>query len=99
MAYSAGDLGGVALDLHPAAAAVAELAPRHVGVDALAVELEPGGQPFDDAGEAGSMGLPGRGEAQRHARKLRGLLKTDGASGAVVNRAERATDPKAIPRY
>ena len=34
-------------------------------------ELEAGGQPLDDAGEAGAMGLPGRDQAQRHARKLR----------------------------
>ena len=35
------------------------------------LELEPRGEPFDDAGEAGAMRLPGRDQAQRHARKLR----------------------------
>ena len=34
------------------------------------VELEAGGQSLDDAGEAGAVGLPGRDQAQRHARKL-----------------------------
>ena len=69
VADAGGDLGGVALDLHAPAAAVAELAPRHVVVDRLAVELEPGGQAFDDGGEAGPVALPGGDDAQRHARK------------------------------
>ena len=71
VADAGGDLGGVALDLHAPAAAVAELAARHVAVDRLAVELEPRGQALDDAGEAGAVGLPGGDEAQRHAWKLR----------------------------
>ena len=69
VADAGGDLGGVALDLHPPAAAVAELAARHVAVDRLAVELEPGGQALDDRGEAGPVALPGGDDAQRHARK------------------------------
>ena len=71
VADAGGDLGGVALDLHAPAAAVAELAARHVGVDRLQVELEARGEPLDDAGEAGAMRLPGGDQAQRHARKLR----------------------------
>ena len=46
---------------------MAELAARHVAVDRLAVELEPGGQALDDAGQAGAVGLAGGDEAQRHA--------------------------------
>jgi hypothetical protein len=64
-----GDLGRIALDLHPPAAAVAELAPRHVAVHRFAVELQPGGQALDDAGEPGAVALPGGDESQRHARK------------------------------
>ena len=69
VADAGGDLGAVALDLHPAAAAVAELAPGHVVVDRLAVELEPGRQALDDGGQAGPVALPGGDDAQRHARK------------------------------
>ena len=67
MADAGGDLGAVALDLHAPAAAVAELAARHVAVDRVAVELEPGGQALDDAGQARAVGLPGGDDAQRHA--------------------------------
>jgi len=42
VAHARGDLGGVRLDLHPAAAPVAELAAGHVAIDRVAVELEPG---------------------------------------------------------
>ena len=83
VADAGGDLGGVALDLHPPAAAVAELAARHVAVDRLAVELEPGGQALDDAGEAGAVALPGGDEAQRHARKpIRPAPPAPAASGS-----------------
>src|SRR6185503_19520700 len=68
VADAGGDVRGVLLDLHPPAAAVAELAPRHVAVDQLAVELEPGREPLDDAGETGPVGLPGGDDAQRHRR-------------------------------
>ena len=60
------DARRIALDLHPPAAAVAELAPRHVGVDAPAVELEPGRQALDHAGQARTVRLAGRDELQRH---------------------------------
>ena len=79
VADAGGDLGGVALDLHTPAAAVAQLAPRHVGIDGRRVELQPGGQALDDAGEAGSVRLPGRDQAQRHACKLRGAGPEPGA--------------------
>ena len=57
----------VALDLHPPAAAVPELAARHVGVDLLGVQLQAGRQALDDRGQAGPVGLAGGGEAQDHA--------------------------------
>ena len=66
VAHPAGDLRAVALDLHPPAAAVAELAARHVAVDRLAVELEARGQALDDAGQAGAVRLAGGDELQRH---------------------------------
>ena len=66
VADPAGDLRAVALDLHPPAAAVAELAARHVAVDRLAVELEARGQALDDAGQAGAVRLAGGDELQRH---------------------------------
>ncbi len=57
----------VALDLHPPAAAVPELAARHVGVDLLGAHLEAGRQALDDRGQAGPVGLAGGGQAQDHA--------------------------------
>ena len=42
------DLDRVALDLHPTATTMAELATRHVAVERTAVELEPGRQALDD---------------------------------------------------
>ena len=45
VADAAGDLGRVALDLHAPAAAVAELAARHVGVEILRRSCRPAGRP------------------------------------------------------
>ena len=59
VADAGADLGGVLLDLHPAAAPVAELAPRHVAVERLAVELEPRGHALDDRRQSGAVGLTG----------------------------------------
>ena len=59
MTDAAGDVDAIALDLHPPAAAVAELAAGQVAVERLAVEREPGRQPLDDAGEAGAVRLAG----------------------------------------
>ena len=64
MADPGADLDRVALDLHPPAAAVAELAAGHLAVDALAVELEPGRQALDDRDEPGAVRLAGGGEAK-----------------------------------
>jgi len=51
VAHARADLDRVRLDLHPATAAVAELAARHVAVESLAIELEPCGQALDDRDE------------------------------------------------
>ena len=59
------DLDRVALDLHPAAAAVAELAPRHLAVDPLAGELEARGNALDDRDQPGAVRLAGGCEAER----------------------------------
>ncbi len=66
VAHAGGDLGGVALDLHAPAAAVAELAPGEVGVQHVLVEREARGQALDDAGQAGSVRLAGCDQAQAH---------------------------------
>ena len=57
-------LDRVALDLHPPAAAVTELATRHLAVDPLAVELQPRGQPLDDGDQPGPVRLAGGCEAE-----------------------------------
>ncbi len=67
VADAPGDLGGVALDLHPPAAAVAELAARHVLVQILRAHLEARGQALDDAGQAGAVRLAGGDQTERHA--------------------------------
>ena len=66
MAHAGGDLGAVALDLHPPAAAVAELAARHVAVELVLGELEARGQALDDARQAGAVRLAGGDETERH---------------------------------
>ena len=58
VADSGADLDRVGLDLHPAAAAVAELAPGHVAVERLAVELEPAGMPSTIATRPGPVRFP-----------------------------------------
>ncbi len=59
-------LAAVGLDLHPPAAAVAELAAREVGVDVLGVEREAGGQALQHREERGAVGLPGCAVGQWH---------------------------------
>ena len=68
VADAGADLDGVGLDLHPAAAAVAELAPRHVAVERLAVELQPRRHALDDRHEPGPVRLPRGGETERRHR-------------------------------
>ncbi len=70
VAHPAGDLGGVALDLHAPPAPVPELAARHVGVDVLSAQLKASGQALDDARESGAVGLPGGDKTQGHVRLI-----------------------------
>ena len=65
VAHAGADLDRVALDLHPAAAPVAELAAGHLAVEALAVELEARGKALDDRDQAGPVRLAGGCEAER----------------------------------
>jgi hypothetical protein len=65
VADARGDVDAIALDLHPAATAVAELPAGHVAVEQLALELQARGQALDDAGQAGPVGLTGGDEMQR----------------------------------
>ena len=67
MANAGRDLGAVLLDLHPAAATVAELPAREVAVDVLGPELEARRQALDDRGETRAVGFTGGYEAERHA--------------------------------
>ena len=59
-------LRAVLLDLHPAAAAVPELAPGEVAVDVLGAQLEAGREALDDGGEPRAVGFARGYEAQRH---------------------------------
>ena len=59
-------LDAVLLDLLPRRAAVALLAALEVGVDRVAVELEPGREAGEDRDERGPVRLPGGGETKRH---------------------------------
>jgi len=65
-----GHLGGVALDLHAAAAPVSELAAGHVPGDVLRGQLETSRQALDDACQAGTVRLAGGYETERHGPKL-----------------------------
>ncbi len=71
VAHAGADLDGVGLDPHPPAAAVAELAPGHVAVERLAVELEPGRHALDDRHEPRPVRLPRGGETERRHRPPR----------------------------
>ena len=66
VAHAGGDLGAVALDLHAPAAAVAELAAGHVGVERILGQAQAGGQALDDAGQAGAVGLAGGDQTEAH---------------------------------
>ena len=57
-------LDAVLLDLLPRRAAVALLAALQVGVDRVAVELEPGGQAGEDRDERGPVRFAGDGETE-----------------------------------
>ncbi len=64
----------VRLDLLARRAAVALLAAAEVGVDRLAVEHEPRGQPRDDRDERRAVRLAGRCQVKRHGGEPRGLM-------------------------
>ena len=83
VADAGADLDRVGLDLHPAAAPVAELAARHVAVERLAVELQPGGHALDDRDEPGAVRLPGGGEAERRHRAQGYRRRTVGEFGPL----------------
>ena len=70
MAQAREHLDAVLLDLLPRRAAVALLPPLEVGVDRVAVELEPGGQPGEDRDERRPVRFAGGGEAEGHAQSL-----------------------------
>ena len=69
-------LDPVLLDLLPRRAAVALLAALQVGVDRVAVELEPGREAGDDRDERGPVRLAGGGEAKRHGPRAYGPPRT-----------------------
>src|SRR5262245_63244966 len=69
--YPRADLDGVALDLHPPAAPVTELAPSHVAVERGPVELEPGRDALHDRDQPRAVGLARCGEPQSHAGERR----------------------------
>ena len=83
VADAPGDLGGVALDLHAPAPAMAELAARHVAVQILRAHLQTSRQALDDAGQARAVGLTGGYQSQRHRPSLF-------AGGAVLQSPSRA---------
>jgi hypothetical protein len=62
----ASDLDLVLLDLHPPPTPMAELAPREVAIQRVAVQRQPGRDAFEDAREAGAVGLAGGGQSERH---------------------------------
>ena len=66
VAHARGHLRTVALDLHPAAAAMSELAARHVEIELLLGELDARGQTLDQACEAGAVRLAGCDETELH---------------------------------
>src|SRR5262249_34704512 len=90
--HARADLDGVALDLHAAAAAVAELATRHVSIERPAVELQPGRHPLDDRDQARSVRFAGCREPQTHAGSVDAGARPPRSQGcgAIATRAPRA---------
>ncbi len=81
--HAGADLDRIALDLHPPAPAMPELAPGHVGIDARAIELEPRGQALDDRDEPRPVRLTGGCEAKgRHDGQP--YRRVDAAAGSSV---------------
>ena len=93
---AAADDGLITLDLHAAAAAVAALTAREVGVDVLDAEGDAEGQAFDDDGEAGAVGFAGGQVAEvGHGVSLRFQVRGR-AAGAVFSGVGCAEDPSPI---
>ena len=90
------DLDRVALDLHPAAAAMAELAARHVAVERLAIELEPGRQALDDRDQPGAVRFARCREPQSHAGSVDGA-RTRSRSGRCAGSQSRDTIATSAP--
>ena len=102
MPHAGADLDRVALDLHPPAAPVAELAARHLAVEALAVELEARGKALDDRDQAGAVRLAGGCEAKRRHRAAnpsdaRGALLRALPPGRATAGRARAALARACP--
>ena len=70
VAHARADLDRVGLDLHPAAAAMAELAAGHVAVERLTVELEARGQALDDRDQPGAVRFACCREVEVHVSRL-----------------------------
>ncbi len=96
VAHSGRDFGGVALDLHPPAAAVAELATSHVGVDLVTVERQSRWQTFHDASQAGTVGFTGGYEAQ-HPFHFTGIRRR--ASPALAVTGDALKRPRAASAH
>jgi hypothetical protein len=62
MPDASGDLGLVALDLHPPTPPIAELTTGKLAIARVAVEFQAGRQTLDDAGQPGAMRHAGFGE-------------------------------------
>src|SRR3954452_15572048 len=95
VAHPGGHLGAVGLDLHAAAAAMAELAPREVAVDVLGPQLETGGEALHDRGQARAVRLPRCCEAERHTALT--LLAVCGFSGRRGRRERGGYCSRATP--
>ena len=83
-------LDAVLLDLLARAAPVALLPPREVGVDRVAVELEPGGQPGHDRDERGPVRLAGGFQSEAHERESSAARMTSIGADSPVQRSNDA---------
>ena len=92
VAHPGADLDRVALDLHPPAAAMAELAPRHVAIERRPLQPEPGWHALDDRNQARPVRLARCCECQSHAPSV----KRVGARG-LRRRSRGATRCEPVP--
>src|SRR5260370_25259850 len=80
----------VGLDLLARRAAVPLLPPAQVGVDGLALEHEPGGEPGEDRHERGPVRLSCRCQLERHADKPRAARMVATGAGTPVQPSKLA---------